>query len=199
MIIPPRRTEVLVRSVTQNTLSRLRRPFYSGDIDSLLPYSDPRVQALIWELKYYDSKFAAQLLGKLLAEELPAQVDETLSFRPLLIPIPLHPKRQKMRGYNQVERVTQQAAQMHASIIEHAPKVLARALDTPRQTELSRTKRLYNVRDAFVVSDKAKVVGRTCIVIDDVATTGSTLLEASKTLRKAGATSVALLALARTE
>ena len=196
ILVPPRKTERIVRTLIFETLLSTRKTHMVGETEALLSYEDPKVQALIWELKYYGSAKSAHLLGRLLAEELPALVSESLSKKPLLIPIPLHPNRIKVRGYNQMTRVTEVAAKIVEGIIEHAPDSLVRIKDTPRQTALSRTKRLENVVGAFKTKNPAQIKGRVCIVVDDVATTGSTLLSAGSALKKSGASSVILLALA---
>lgn len=194
-LIPPRTTEALVRTLTVEELVRLRRPHYAQGIEALLPYEDSRVSALIWELKYYDSTRAAQLASVLLGAEMADITSEELTHAPLLIPVPLHPKREKARGYNQTHRVTARMSEQGAAV-EHRPEVLVRVKDTPRQTALSRTKRLVNMKDAFEVCDSSAVAGRVCILVDDVVTTGSTLRTAGAALLNAGASKVILVALA---
>lgn len=196
ILVPPRKTEKIVRALSFETLLSLRKTHTVGEVEALLPYENEKVQALIWELKYYGSAKSASLLGRLLAEEIPALVSESLTKKPLLIPVPLHPNRIKARGYNQMTRVTEVTTEQITDAVEHAPDILVRIKDTPRQTALSRTKRLLNVVDAFKTKNPTAVKGRVCIVVDDVATTGSTLLSAGSALKKAGASSVVLLALA---
>ena len=94
-MIPPRASERLVRSLTLSDL-------FSMTQDDSLPYHDPRVTALIWELKYYGSRQAAALCGEYLADQLLATAAEELG-NPLLIPIPMHPERRRARGHNQTE------------------------------------------------------------------------------------------------
>lgn len=196
ILVPPRKTERIVRTLSFETLLSLRKTHTVGETEALLPYENEAVQAVIWELKYYGSTKSADLLGRLLAEEIPALVSESLSKKPLLIPIPLHPNRLKVRGYNQMTRVTEVAAEKIGDMVEHAPDTLMRIKDTPRQTALSRTNRLENVVGAFKTKNPTAIKGRVCIVVDDVATTGSTLLSAGSALKKSGASSVILLALA---
>lgn len=195
-IVPPRKTEILLRKLSLENVSSMRRPLSVGKVEAWLPYEDSRVQALIWELKYYDSSACVSILGSLLSNELPGLLHELLTNRALLIPIPLHPKRKRARGYNQTEKITAFAASAAQDLIEHAPDVLVRKVDTPRQTALSRAKRLHNVKGAFEVTDPKKIEGRVCIVVDDVVTTGSTLTEAGSVLTSAGAEKVILIALA---
>jgi ComF family protein len=194
-LIPPRRTEVLIAGLTPQALHALRAPRFMNGVEALLPYDDARVRALIWELKYFGSQKSVELLGEVLRAEIPALVAEELSHEPLLIPVPLHQKRQRSRGFNQAERVAAHIAQGTDALI-HRSDVLRRTVDTPRQTALSRTRRLTNVAGAFSVTDPSAIKGRVCIVLDDVVTTGSTLKAAGRALEDAGASRVILLALA---
>jgi predicted amidophosphoribosyltransferase len=82
------------------------------------------------------------------------------------------------------------------SISRIAENALVRTKATPQQARLNRAERLRNVEDAFVVASTANISGTHCILIDDVTTTGATLVSAAKPLRKSGAL-VTLVALAR--
>jgi predicted amidophosphoribosyltransferase len=73
-----------------------------------------------------------------------------------------------------------------------------RVKDTPAQSRLGKQARRRNVRGAFVVTDPAKFAGKTVVLVDDVATTGSTLHECAVVLKKAGADAVLCLVFART-
>jgi hypothetical protein len=95
LVAPPRATERVLRRLTFEQLSGLQA-------EGGLPYHDPRVTALVWELKYHASSRAAKLAGAVLAEELLAIVSEELG-TPLLIPVPMHPGRRRERGHNQTE------------------------------------------------------------------------------------------------
>lgn len=190
-VIPPRASERVVRGLSLSQLQELMR-------EDSLPYHDPRVTALIWELKYYGNPRATALCGALLSEHLLALAAEELG-RPLLLPIPMHPARRKARGHNQTELLCQAAlrhlgAQSEASL-EYATHALTRVRDTPTQQGLERSKRLRNVRGSMVAHGAVR--GRVCIVVDDVTTTDATLNEARRALRKAGARAVHTLALAR--
>lgn len=188
-IIPPRRTELLVRALMQEHLARL------GGAEGL-PYHDARVQALVWELKYRRSGRAAALAGAHIGERLLATAAEELG-TPLLIPIPMHPKRKAERGYNQTELLCRAALPHLQDAVVYAPAVLRRVAHTPHQQGLPKAERLRNVQHSMEVAAPHQVAGRVCIVVDDVATTGATLAEAARALRLAGAARVHTLALAR--
>ncbi len=187
-LIPPRKTERVVRALTLPQLQRL-----GGE--EPLPYHDPRVQALVWELKYYGTARSVALAGAYLGEGLLAAAAEELG-TPLLIPIPMHAARRRERGHNQTEVLCRAALPALEGAVEYAPKALKRVVDTPTQQGLPKAERLKNVRDSME-ADTAAVRGRACIVVDDVITTGATLKEAKRALREAGARAVHCIALAR--
>jgi ComF family protein len=141
-------------------------------------------------MKYNGVYALAEPLGNLMAECWPrweARVD-------LILAIPLHPKRQRSRGYNQSDLLTEQLC---ARVdIPSGSRALKRTRDTRPQVDLNPTERLENVADAFW-ADAHDVAGKRVVMIDDVCTTGSTLMEAGKALLAAGAKSVAGYCLAR--
>jgi ComF family protein len=106
----------------------------------------------------------------------------------MIVPVPLHPSRARVRGYNQAELI---ASRLRRPL---ACDLLRRCKNTPSQTGLSRNQRKLNLAAAFEVH--GEVIG-SVIVIDDVYTTGSTMNEIAKTLKRAGADRVEVLTVAR--
>jgi ComF family protein len=104
----------------------------------------------------------------------------------VLVPVPLHPKRRRWRGFNQAEWVAEAlVATGGAAGIED---LLVRVRDTPTQTRLDRKAREINMKDAFALRPEAVVkFEQRYILVDDVFTTGATLNECAKVLRRAGA------------
>ncbi len=220
LILPPRRSELLVRTLTTEHLQAL------GGEDGL-PYHEPEVQALVWELKYRAQRRAQHLAGAYLAETLLAIAAEELGV-PLLVPVPMHATRRKQRGHNQTELlckatlkalekgavgVTFSALTVPVSVgpalrlskvtptapraaLQYAPNALQRIVDTKTQQGLPRAVRLKNVKNSML-ADERLVSGRVCVVVDDVTTTGATLAEATRALKAAGAARVHTVALAR--
>ncbi len=113
-----------------------------------------------------------------------------------LIPVPLHPERLRARGFNQAEIVARVIGREKG--IPVRSKALVRARNTPAQTSLEALDRRRNLAGAFVVRRPAEVRGKTLLLVDDVYTTGSTIRECCRALRRAGAREVRALTLART-
>ena len=167
-------------------------------VTTLFSYEDILIRDLIWTLKYEGSRHAALLCAEMLADFLLEEITESATFDaqpPLLIPIPLAPEREQERGYNQVRWIAEALLPLLNNRLELHEK-LVRVRHTPRQTTLSRRDRKENVTGAFEVGNPETISGRHCILLDDVVTTGSTLLEAGRTLKAAGAKSVDYWAIA---
>lgn len=193
VVMPPRKTERLARSLTPETLHELAQGSASGGI---LPYHDPRVTALVWELKYRKNPHALSVAGEFLAEQALAAAEEWLG-KAVLVPVPMHPSRRADRGYNQCELLCEAIMRHAGDSFGYAPRALERIRNTPAQQGLARYRRLKNIKGAMLARDEAAVAGRACIVIDDVRTTGATAAEAERALLEAGAESVLVLTLAQ--
>jgi len=121
----------------------------------------------------------------------------------LVVPVPLHVKRFRERGFNQSYFLVKNLSKK-AEIFMHGPvgvkigrDVLKRTRYTEPQTGLGREKRTKNIKGAFALNDASAVEGKRVLLIDDVYTTGATVDECSKTLFDGGALSVDVLTLAR--
>jgi ComF family protein len=139
---------------------------------------------IIHHLKYADRVSLAKPLGDILKECL--QQHEFQGTQ--IIPVPLHRSRERVRGYNQAELIASRLG------LPLSTRLLRRRKNTPSQTGLTRNERKRNLAGAFEV--KGKIRGK-LIIVDDVYTTGSTMSEIAKTLKKAGAERVEVLTVAR--
>jgi ComF family protein len=111
-----------------------------------------------------------------------------------LVPVPLHPVRQRERGYNQSEAI----AELAAKLIDRPPHLCLRRIRyTETQTRFDRNERIQNLRNAFALRKSTSVHNQNLVLIDDVLTTGSTLHECAQTLLDAGAASVCAVTVAR--
>jgi ComF family protein len=170
---------------------RSRRPRFAYARAALL-YGDLAREA-IHAFKFGGRRGLANPLGDLLAglglSALPGAAPD------LLVPVPLHPRRARERGYNQ--------ALLLARRLERAWRVpvvadaLVRAVPTLPQADLDAAARRRNVRDAFAVSQPERIAGRHVVLVDDVLTTGATAGECARSLYRAGAAAVGVLTVAR--
>lgn len=101
-----------------------------------------------------------------------------------IIPLPLHPSKQIRRGYNQSKYIAEGLTQVYG--IPVLTEALVRTVSSESQTRKSRFERSQNVEAVFEVVDAGSIKGRKVILVDDVVTTGSTLIAAGEALRKAG-------------
>ena len=146
-------------------------------------YDGPLRDAVLM-LKYHDRRGLARDLGGLLAARLEMHRRE---WEPDgLVPVPIHFRRRRERGYNQSELLAASVGELCGLPVREA---LERVRDTPPQVGLDRNRRRENVRDAFALCAGA-APGRRPILIDDVQTSGATLEEAARALRAAGAHAV---------
>jgi ComF family protein len=142
------------------------------------------LREIIHHLKYADRVSLAKPLGSLLKDCL-----EREPFKGgIVIPVPLYRRRERERGFNQAELI---ASGLDRPMNSH---LLRRRKNTPSQTGLSRNERKRNLAGAFEV--RGGVTG-SVIVVDDVYTTGSTMNEIARTLKRAGAERVEVLTVAR--
>ena len=160
-------------------------PSYYKKNVSLWPYQE-RYKDVIRAFKFQNMPWLAEPVAHALLPYLPQQYD-------LLMPVPLHRKRLQERGYNQSELLVRALSQ-HSNIPWQYG--LERIINTPHQTGLNRTKRLENLHHAFTIVPKADFVGKKIILIDDVCTTGTTLLSCANLLYQYGATEIVSCTLA---
>jgi competence protein ComFC len=113
-----------------------------------------------------------------------------------VVPVPLHWRRRWRRGFNQSDMLARVVARRCGVPVIHA---LTRVRYTPTQTGLSNTGRRKNVAAAFAAVRRHPVSGRRILLVDDVMTTGSTAASCAAVLRRAGATTITLLTVARAD
>jgi ComF family protein len=135
---------------------------------------------IIHELKFSGRLRLCKPLAGELANRIKIEIDK---FPDVIIPVPIHPHRSKVRGFNQSEKLGRELSKLLG--LKQDINVLHKIKDTVPQSTLGKQERLKNPKGAYR-ADNSKFNYKTCILLDDVMTTGATLSECSSVLRKAG-------------
>jgi ComF family protein len=160
----------------------------------------------IHRFKYNGKNSLSKALVKIMASAIGMQRHRNIAFEKtsgailssspdLIVPVPLHKTRLKERGFNQSLLLAKGLARIYHLPIDYLNLKRIRATD--HQVNLKGKDRLVNVKGAFAVKDRDAFKGKKVLLIDDVYTTGATISECSKVLKKAGAKEVNVLTLAR--
>lgn len=157
-----------------------------------LRYKESVVRRLVESLKYQGVSDIGSLAGQLVLQEILNQGLLKYFSDFVMVPMPLHPKRLRWRGYNQAELIAREAAKLLK--IPCRPDLLIKTKHSKAQATLNKKQRQENLTGAFTAPNSA--AGLKIILVDDVATTRSTLSEAARTLKKARAQTVWALTLA---
>ncbi len=186
----PVNSKIKSRANEVKTVFAGRLPLLNAN--TFLDYSKKGItQNLIHGLKYQDREDVGEYLGSRFAQEL-----EGIFLEPvvIIIPVPLHPKKEKSRGYNQCLSIANgMAAAMDCEV---RTDVVRRNLSNPSQTKLNRAKRWDNVKGIFEVYNPQPIAGKHVLLIDDTLTTGATLESCGGELLKVENTKLSIAALA---
>jgi ComF family protein len=179
-------------SISNIVLDKLRTHIPLCASGSFLFYNENQmVQQILWEIKYNGNTHLAKEIGRLAIagseESFKKQVD-------LIIPIPLHKTKLQLRGYNQTAFFAEGMSEIldMPSLLD----VLKRSKQTTSQTKLNREDRFQNLDQAFMIENKQKIQGKHVLLVDDVVTTGATLISAGQCLLDAGCASLSIYTLA---
>jgi ComF family protein len=153
----------------------------------------PPITKLIMELKFHHKLVNAEILGQLMAQTLQKRWYYNKSLPDVIIPVPLHTQRLQERGFNQALEIARPISDRLQIPLDTLS--CQRARHTTAQATLVAEQRHQNVKNAFVIHQD--FTGRTIALLDDVITTGQTVAELSKTLKKAGAKRIDIWAIAR--
>ncbi len=190
-VFPSRRTEAIVSTVQPEDILSLPRAEVVDKLTyALFSYKDPRVSALVWEIKYHKNKRAIEVVAPLLADIILEEYAERSLFENwqqcLLVPVPSSKHKIKKRGYSHTELLAEAVIQKLPKSIIYSPHVLKKVVETLEQNKLpNRAQRLKNpVNSQEVVCNL--LPHTSVILLDDVTTTGATLTESRRALTVAG-------------
>ncbi|HEY5132761.1 MAG TPA: hypothetical protein VII85_03645 [Candidatus Krumholzibacteriaceae bacterium] len=161
-------------------------------------FTNDELLALVRFLKFSGGRTAAPALGWWMARALEDHRAAPGAFaagKTVLVPVPLHPSREKSRGYNQAFLLAWEVGERLGLDVE--ARVLGRIRNTKSQSTLDRERRAFNVREAFGTVRADLIMGRDVIVVDDLVTTGETAAACVAALEPAEPSSIAVLAAGR--
>ena len=171
----------------------------------LFDYKDKIVREMIWELKYKGNRIIAKKFAEILLDVLHSEITERTLMdskswsHPLLIPIPTSNKRRRERGYNQTEILSEEFKKLDVEhLLSYKKDILYKSIFTESQARTHATKREreHNLKDSFSINNPDEIRDQCIILLDDVATSGTTLREAKRTLMGAHAKRILCVALA---
>jgi ComF family protein len=170
-----------------------------GDKQSTLPIAsgsayEGKLKDLISEFKYEGERLLAQDLACVMVNAWSSLCEYLPPGKLLIVPVPLHWQRKHTRGFNQSELLAKELATTVGAPV--ASRAITRVKSTKPQQKLGRTERLDNIRGAFA-GNPNMLKGRTIVLVDDVCTSGATLVACAEEALRCGARSVAALTIAR--
>lgn len=151
------------------------------------------IREKIIEYKFQDKSYLYKTFSKMILKN--EKMCGILKKYDIIIPVPIHRKRKKKRGYNQTELIVNfLGKQLNLEICKN---VLFKSKNVISQSELNKVDRKNNVKDAFIIKNAVKVNNKKILLFDDVYTTGSTVEVCSRILKEAGASKVGVLTIAK--
>ena len=147
---------------------------------------------ILFELKYHNHPEVGKTIGRMMAEELKAT--NFFNGIDLIVPIPLSRKKERQRGYNQSDWIAWGISE--ATGIPTDTTSVVRTKSNPSQTTLDHRQRRENVRDIFAVRHPGNLEGRHILLVDDVITTGATMLSCAEAIARACRVRFSVLSLA---
>jgi len=153
-------------------------PLYLDTVQAAVAYKPP-VNTILHKLKYQSVRDLGQYCGQLIFQTVALPEIDIVTY------IPLHPSKQRARGFNQAQVIAETLANL---MKKKCLPMLSRVKNTTSQALLqSDVDRQHNMSSAFQPKSSLKILGQKVLLIDDVVTTGNTLNEASRVLKLAGA------------
>lgn len=163
-----------------------------GKLYSLFHYTKGAdTKNLLFAIKYHNKPKLAFRIGLMLGEHLKQHLSGDL-----IIPVPLHPQRRRLRGYNQAEQIANGVSQITGIPVAH--NVLERIVNTATLTDSNKANRIEKISRAFKLREPSLIKDKNIILIDDVITTGATIGACLETMHGANVKKITLACIART-
>lgn len=170
---------------------------------SIFEYRNPNTREFVWQIKYASNRLLTMHAGAFLADEIQSHIEEHglyIGSECIIVAIPASVRHTKEKGFNQTDALCKEIQKhIESSAAIYIPQLLIRKKETPPQVSIQgKEARMKNLVNTFALEPSLadKIQNRHVYIIDDVLTTGSTLMEARRALMEAGAKSVTGLTLA---
>lgn len=144
----------------------------------LLKYKDI-IRKKIIDYKFNDKSYLYNMFYEILLKS--KNACEFIKNYDIIIPVPIHKKKRKIRGYNQTELIARKIARQFDISIN--TKILLKIKNTPMQSSLGKEDRIKNVQNVYKITNTDKIIGKNVLLVDDIYTTGATIQECKKMLQ----------------
>ena len=156
-------------------------------------YKD-KIRNLILDYKFNDKSYLYKIFSKIIIKN--KKICGILEKYDIIIPVPIHKKRKRQRGYNQSELIAKEIASKIEKL-EYRENVIEKIKNTVPQSSLSKVQREQNVQNVYKVVNIEKIKNKRIIIFDDIYTTGNTVNAISKILKEKGAKEIIVLTIAK--
>ena len=175
----------------------------TNNIFALFYYHDPIIRKLIWYLKYKQINEVSKVFVPFFRDKILSLIEDDLNLstyvqlnKIIIVPTPMSKIRRRKRHTNQAE-ILAQAIVENNNFLQYESKLISKIKHTKAQVDCqNKSERLKNIKGTFQIKDPANIKNKIYIVIDDVITTGATMKEITKLLKKSGAKQVFGIAIA---
>lgn len=158
----------------------------------IFEYKD-KIRDLILGYKFNGKSYLYKLFSKIIIKS--EKICGILKKYDIIIPVPIHKKRKKQRGYNQSELIAKEIAKNIN--IEYRNDIIEKTKNNLPQSSLTKEQRKQNVKNVYKIKNKEKIENKKIIIIDDIYTTGNTVKAISKILKENGAKEITILTIAK--
>lgn len=185
-----KKCEIEIKKYQLNDIEKVNDKNYDYQI-KILKYENI-IRKKIIDYKFNEKSYLYKTFGKIILNN--KKIYSFLKKYDIILCVPMYKEKKKQRGYNQAELITKELAKkLH---IDMSLDNLVKIKDTKKQSTLTKTERMQNLKNAFEVKNKGILKNKNVILFDDIFTTGSTVNECCNVLKKAGAKGIAVLTLA---
>ena len=182
---------IKMRKYEINLINKHKKMYFNESMH-IFKYDEIIRQKLI-EYKFQDKAYMYKTFAKIILKN--KKVCGFLEKYDIIIPVPIHKKRRLKRGYNQTELIAKEICKNIS--LELKTDVLIKQKNIKAQSELNKNERKQNIKNAFEIKNINEIIDKKILLFDDIYTTGSTVNECSKILKKAGAKQIGVVTIAK--